>query len=187
LCKGRCGRAGVAWLRPLPQHEPLYLAAGGLWQLRKKFDLARVRVSVAAPSASSGCHGTPILRTSTISSGALSAWAISNPTATPPRGNAKTTGCRSLRCASLPARRRPASARSENFIFRSPRNSGARRVIIALRRISTSVVKLLTRTGLDWTHKYPLIAAAVAALGARQASLDGELCGVFPDGITSSA
>jgi hypothetical protein len=26
---------------------------------------------------------------------------------------------------------------------------------------------------------------AVASLGARQAYLDGELCGVFPDGITS--
>ena len=38
---------------------------------------------------------------------------------------------------------------------------------------------------LDWTHKYPPIAAAVSALGARQAYLDGELCGVFPDGITS--
>src|SRR5438477_10169459 len=33
------------------------------------------------------------------------------------------------------------------------------------------------RTGLDWTHKYPPIAAAVASLGARQAYLDGELCG----------
>ena len=39
--------------------------------------------------------------------------------------------------------------------------------------------------GLDWTHKYPPIATAVSALGARQAYLDGELCGVFPDGITS--
>ena len=39
-----------------------------------------------------------------------------------------------------------------------------------------------TRTGLDWTHKYPAIAAAMASLGARQAYLDGELCG---DGITS--
>jgi len=38
-------------------------------------------------------------------------------------------------------------------------------------------VRLLTRTGLDWTHKYPAIAAAVASLGARQAYLDGELCG----------
>jgi DNA ligase D-like protein (predicted ligase) len=46
-------------------------------------------------------------------------------------------------------------------------------------------VRLLTRTGLDWTHKYPAIAEAVSSLGARQAYLDGELCGVGPDGITS--
>jgi bifunctional non-homologous end joining protein LigD len=52
-------------------------------------------------------------------------------------------------------------------------------------RLDRGAVKLLTRTGLDWTHKYPPIAAAVSALGARQAYLDGELCGVFPDGITS--
>jgi ATP-dependent DNA ligase len=52
-------------------------------------------------------------------------------------------------------------------------------------RLDRGAVKLLTRTGLDWTHKYPPIAAAVATLGARQAYLDGELCGVFPDGITS--
>ena len=52
-------------------------------------------------------------------------------------------------------------------------------------RLDRGAVKLLTRTGLDWTHKYPPIAAAVSSLGARQAYLDGELCGVFPDGITS--
>src|SRR5438309_11309200 len=52
-------------------------------------------------------------------------------------------------------------------------------------RLDRGAVRLLTRTGLDWTRKYPAIAAAVAALGARQAYLDGELCGVFPDGITS--
>src|ERR1700752_983550 len=46
-------------------------------------------------------------------------------------------------------------------------------------------VRLLTRTGLDWTHKYPAIAAALANLPARQAYLDGELCGVRPDGTTS--
>jgi len=46
-------------------------------------------------------------------------------------------------------------------------------------------VKLLTRTGLDWTHKYPAIAKAVAPLDARQAYLDGELCGVGPDGLPS--
>ena len=52
-------------------------------------------------------------------------------------------------------------------------------------RLDHGAVRLLTRTGLDWTHKYPAIAAAVASLGARQAYLDGELCGVGPDGITS--
>ena len=46
-------------------------------------------------------------------------------------------------------------------------------------------MRLLTRTGLDWTHKYPSIAEAVASIGAKQAYLDGELCGVGPDGITS--
>ena len=52
-------------------------------------------------------------------------------------------------------------------------------------RLDGGAVKLLTRTGLNWTHKYPAIAKAVAALDARQAYLDGELCGVGPDGITS--
>jgi bifunctional non-homologous end joining protein LigD len=52
-------------------------------------------------------------------------------------------------------------------------------------RLERAAVKLLTRTGLDWTHKYPAIAEAVAALDAREAYLDGELCGVGPDGITS--
>src|SRR5205823_2434627 len=52
-------------------------------------------------------------------------------------------------------------------------------------RLDRGTARLLTRTGLDWTHKYPAIAAAVASLGARQAYLDGELCGVRPDGITS--
>jgi bifunctional non-homologous end joining protein LigD len=46
-------------------------------------------------------------------------------------------------------------------------------------------VRLLTRNGLNWTAKYPQIARAVASLGARQAYLDGELCGVRADGITS--
>src|SRR5438067_2459777 len=52
-------------------------------------------------------------------------------------------------------------------------------------RLNHGAVKLLTRTGLDWTHKYPPIAAAVASLPAGEAYLDGEMCGVFPDGITS--
>jgi DNA ligase D-like protein (predicted ligase) len=52
-------------------------------------------------------------------------------------------------------------------------------------RLDRGAVRLLTRTGLDWTHKYPAIAAAVTSLPARQAYLDGELCGVRPDGTTS--
>jgi len=54
-------------------------------------------------------------------------------------------------------------------------------------RLDRRAVKLLTRTGLDWTHEYLAIAAAVSSLPARQAYLDGELCGVGPDGITSLA
>src|ERR1700745_1440597 len=52
-------------------------------------------------------------------------------------------------------------------------------------RLDRGAVRLLTRTGLDWTHKYPAVAAAVALLQARQAYLDGELCGVRADGTTS--
>ena len=52
-------------------------------------------------------------------------------------------------------------------------------------RLDRGAVRLLTRTGLDWTHNYPAIAAAVSSLAARQAYLDGELCGIGPDGITS--
>src|SRR6266849_3779568 len=52
-------------------------------------------------------------------------------------------------------------------------------------RLDRGAVRLLTRTGLDWTHKYPAIAAAVASLTAREAYLDGELCGVRSDGTTS--
>ena len=52
-------------------------------------------------------------------------------------------------------------------------------------RLDHGGVQLLTRTGLDWMHKYPSIARAVSTLPARQVYLDGELCGVRPDGKTS--
>jgi bifunctional non-homologous end joining protein LigD len=52
-------------------------------------------------------------------------------------------------------------------------------------RLDRGAVKLLTRTGLDWTHKYPPMAKAAAELDIRQAYLDGELCGIGPDGLTS--
>jgi DNA ligase D-like protein (predicted ligase) len=52
-------------------------------------------------------------------------------------------------------------------------------------RIDRGNVQLLTRSGLDWTTKYPATAAALAKLQVKTAYLDGELCGVRPDGVTS--
>jgi DNA ligase D-like protein (predicted ligase) len=52
-------------------------------------------------------------------------------------------------------------------------------------RIDQGAVQLLTRSGLDWTAKYPATAAALATLKVESAYLDGELCGVRPDGVTS--
>jgi DNA ligase D-like protein (predicted ligase) len=52
-------------------------------------------------------------------------------------------------------------------------------------RIDCGKVQLLTRSGLDWTTKYPATAAALANLPVKTAYIDGELCGVRPDGVTS--
>jgi DNA ligase D-like protein (predicted ligase) len=46
-------------------------------------------------------------------------------------------------------------------------------------------VRLLTRTGLDWTDKYPTTAEAFTALPIEQAYIDGELCAVAENGVTS--
>lgn len=48
-------------------------------------------------------------------------------------------------------------------------------------------VRLLTRTALDWTHRMPSIAGAVAALPARSALFDGEVVVLAPDGTSSFA
>ena len=51
-------------------------------------------------------------------------------------------------------------------------------------RIDNGVVQLLTRTGLDWTGKYPsAVAASLADLNVKTAYLDGELCGVDEAGL----
>jgi DNA ligase D-like protein (predicted ligase) len=54
-------------------------------------------------------------------------------------------------------------------------------------RIDNGHVQLLTRTGLDWTHKYPSAASAFASLNVHTAYLDGELCGVDAAGLPSFA
>jgi DNA ligase D-like protein (predicted ligase) len=52
-------------------------------------------------------------------------------------------------------------------------------------RIERGRVQLLTRTGLDWSDKYPNVVAALARLRVKTAYLDGELCGVGDDGLPS--
>jgi bifunctional non-homologous end joining protein LigD len=54
-------------------------------------------------------------------------------------------------------------------------------------RKAGSKVQLFTRTGLDWTHRMPTLAAAVARLPAAAATLDGEVVVLREDGNTSFA
>ena len=52
-------------------------------------------------------------------------------------------------------------------------------------RLDAGRVNFLTRRRNDWTDKYPAIAAAIGELRVQNAYLDGELCGVLPDGRTA--
>jgi bifunctional non-homologous end joining protein LigD len=52
-------------------------------------------------------------------------------------------------------------------------------------RLDGGRTQILTRRGNDWTEKYPSVAKAITGLPARNAYLDGELCGVLPDGRTA--
>jgi bifunctional non-homologous end joining protein LigD len=54
-------------------------------------------------------------------------------------------------------------------------------------RVDNGRVQLLTRTGLDWTAKYPGATAALANLNVKTAYIDGELCGVDEAGLPSFA
>jgi DNA ligase D-like protein (predicted ligase) len=54
-------------------------------------------------------------------------------------------------------------------------------------RIDNGQVQLLTRTGLDWTAKYPSAIAALATVRVNAAYIDGELCGVDEAGLPSFA
>jgi hypothetical protein len=44
-------------------------------------------------------------------------------------------------------------------------------------------VQLLTRTGLDWSRRYPRTIEALRSLPVKSAYLDGELCALRPDGV----
>jgi DNA ligase D-like protein (predicted ligase) len=52
-------------------------------------------------------------------------------------------------------------------------------------RIERGRLQLLTRTGLDWSAKYPSVIAALAKVRVESAYLDGELCAMGDDGLPS--
>jgi ATP-dependent DNA ligase len=52
-------------------------------------------------------------------------------------------------------------------------------------RIDGDQVKLLTRTGLDWSHRYRRTIETLGSLRVKSAYLDGELCALYPDGVPS--
>jgi bifunctional non-homologous end joining protein LigD len=54
-------------------------------------------------------------------------------------------------------------------------------------RKSGKKVALLTRKGLDWAHRIPGVAQAVAALAVKSATLDGEVVVLGPDGTSDFA
>ena len=67
--------------------------------------------------------------------------------------------------------------------FLSPRKEKI--AATAAERVDRGRAQLLTRTGIDWTDKYPSVVAALAQVRAKTAYLDGELCGVGDDGLPS--
>jgi bifunctional non-homologous end joining protein LigD len=50
-------------------------------------------------------------------------------------------------------------------------------------RIDGGQVKLLTRTGLDWSHRYKRTIEALGSLKVKSAYLDGELCALNGGGV----
>ena len=54
-----------------------------------------------------------------------------------------------------------------------------------LARIEDGEVRLITRGGLDWTAKFPALAARLGQLPLESALIDGELVHLEPEGTTS--
>ena len=50
-------------------------------------------------------------------------------------------------------------------------------------RIDGRDIKLLTRTGLDWSHRYRRTIEAFGSRKVKSAYLDGEVCALRPDGV----
>ena len=52
-------------------------------------------------------------------------------------------------------------------------------------RIDSGRIKLLTRTGLDWSHRYKATISALTRLPVKSAYIDGELCALDTHGVSS--
>jgi bifunctional non-homologous end joining protein LigD len=50
-------------------------------------------------------------------------------------------------------------------------------------RIDDDKIQLLTRTGLDWSHRYKRTIEALRSLKVKSAYVDGELCALNADGV----
>ena len=50
-------------------------------------------------------------------------------------------------------------------------------------RIDGDKIQLLTRAGLDWSHRYKRTIEALRSLKVKSAYLDGELCALNADGV----
>jgi bifunctional non-homologous end joining protein LigD len=53
-----------------------------------------------------------------------------------------------------------------------------------LTHVDAGEVRLLTRTGQDWTERFPTLAARLARLGVESAVLDGEVVSLKEDGVS---
>jgi ATP-dependent DNA ligase len=50
-------------------------------------------------------------------------------------------------------------------------------------RIDGRDIKPLTRTGLDWSHRYQRTIEALSSLKMKSAYIDGELCALNSEGV----
>jgi bifunctional non-homologous end joining protein LigD len=79
----------------------------------------------------------------------------------------------------LPAQAQPLTRRLATAWIHEIKLDGFR----LLARRDAAGVRLLTRRGIDWTNRYPSIAAAVSALSCRSCLIDGEVVICGDDGV----
>jgi bifunctional non-homologous end joining protein LigD len=119
------------------------------------------------------------------------AWSKSGETAVPKKPAKKQSPRRSIvtgaRKAGLPAQLKPQMA---TLAGEAPQGDQWLHEIKLdgyrlLLRVEKGKAKLITRNQLDWSHRFPELAAAAAELPLRQAMLDGEVVSLLPGGVSS--